>query len=125
MKFNIKNIFLLDSSGAGLSFCITVFVLPVFSQFFGVSAKTFLGLGLLAFTLFFYSLYCYLYARASLRRALLKALIFMNLSYVVLIAAILFTSTTLTVYGKAYFTLESIVIISLVFLEYRVWQAQT
>lgn len=122
MKLSIKNIFFIDGVGALLSFVVTSLILPFFSRFIGVPSQILWILGIIAFFLALYSLFCYFYLRDLSRGRYLKALIFMNLLYVVIIGGLLSMSTTATVYGSIYFILEAIIILSLVFVEYKVLQ---
>ena len=121
MRLNEKNIFLLDGIGATLSSMTTGLILPLFSEWIGLSTMILRLLGLIGFVFAVYSL-TYFSLVKSPRPSMLLTIIFANSLYCVLTLSIALLSSELSALGRAYFLGEVAIIAGVVFMETRVYR---
>lgn len=118
-----KTIFLIDGLGAMLTAILLAFVLTKFEVYFGMPVNVLHCLAMVACVFMLYSLTCYVFLK-SRWRVYLRIIMLANLLYCCLtIILTIYYYNRLTALGITYFLLECIVIISLVWLEKRVYQA--
>lgn len=119
---NKNNIFLIDAFGAILSSILLGIVLPLFSDFLGVSSLTLYLLAAIASLLSIYSLSCF-YFNDQKNLIRLKFLALLNTAYCFLtLSLITFFTPNITVFGFIYFILEIIVVIGLIVVEVQIYQ---
>jgi len=118
-----KTIFLIDGLGAMLTAILLAFVLTKFEVYFGMPVNVLHCLAMVAYVFMLYSLTCYVFFQ-SRWRVYLSIIMLTNLLYCCLtIALASYYYSRLTALGIIYFLLECLVIICLVWLEKRVYQA--
>ncbi len=115
---NKKYLFLIDGVGALLTAFMLGAVLTNFEEYFGMPQNILYYLSGIALIFSIYSLSCFAFNFKNLK-LLLKIIIFANLFYCFLSAALVFfLFDKLTTLGIIYFVLELIVIIVLVIFEF-------
>ncbi len=118
MNKNFKNIFLIDSLGACLSFLLAFFIFPPYSEVLGVSKYLLYVLGSIALTYTLYSLCIYKLIQ-KIKSWMLLLLIILNTSYCIGILSILVLHTSITSLGTMFFITEALVIFILVTFEIK------
>ncbi len=115
-------VFLVDGMGALATAILTGIVLPAVNEYIGMPLFWLKFLALVAMGLAIYSFSCHFFLRHH-RARFLQLIIFANLLYCLLTATLMFRNfDALQPFGIAYFTTEILVILVLVFLEYRTMQ---
>ncbi len=123
---NVKNyIFLIDATGALLSFTLTYFLWKSLDDLFGLPRNALylicsLALGLMCFSIasHFFSL-----RKKSTKLVLLNVLIVLNLAYCIFIISVIYIFTEMiSAFGIIYWTLEMVLISLLIFLEFATTQ---
>ncbi|MCB0646153.1 MAG: hypothetical protein KDC49_05800 [Saprospiraceae bacterium] len=116
-------IFLLDGAGALLTSASIAGVNWFGGRLFGLPEKVLTLLSSIAFFFAIYSLATYLSRTKSIRKFLLPIMI-ANLLYCILSAGVvLFFSSELTLVGFSYFIFEIVVILTLVYMEYKIYKS--
>ncbi len=121
MRINEKNIFLIDGAGAIVSALSTGIVLPLFTQWTGVPASISLPLALLGLLFATYSLSCFHFVK-QISPAMLLAIILANIFYCVISIIIIFARDEITLWGRAYFLGEIVILGVLVLVESTVYR---
>lgn len=122
IKFLSKNpkfLFLIDGSGAMLSASFLFVIARHFDKEFGISEKTLIYLSAIPSIFFVYSITCFLTLKNNWP-PFIKLVIFFNLIYCFLTALLLsayFPVATPT--AKCYFILETMVVLFVVYLEFK------
>jgi hypothetical protein len=119
MKWNERNIFLLDGFGAMGSALTSGLLFPIFSHQLGLPPWLFYGLAAIALSFGIYSFSCYRLVK-KIRPEYLMAVIIGNFSYCLLTLALLLFHPTITSWGKIVLGVEAMVIFGVVFFEFQV-----
>ena len=120
MQVNSKNIFLIDSFGAGVSSLSLGLLLPFLQSWVGLPVAALHLLAMLAVCFMVYSFCCYKWIDHG-QPIWLALLVGANIGYCIFTVFLLIRhSQLITALGLIYFTLEIFVIILLVSLEIRV-----
>lgn len=117
-KINLNNIFLLDSIGAFASTVFTGLILPLFFQQIGIDKSDLYLLASVAFVYSIYSFFCY---KLSSKPGLLLTIIAANLLYCFITLSLIFFYKNLTLIGKALFSLEVLIILIVIAIEFKVY----
>ncbi|MCC5945553.1 MAG: hypothetical protein JJT94_11515 [Bernardetiaceae bacterium] len=118
---NPKQLFLIDGLGAGLSAFLLAVVLVRLEHIFGIPPAALYFLALLPCMFAAYDFYCFAKAKALNISSFLQGISLMNIGYVVLsIGVALYHHSVLTYYGWLYIALESVVVLFLASIQYRV-----
>ncbi len=121
MTLNCKNIFLVDAAGAGISAVVIGLILPYLNSWVGLPVQALYFLATLALAYAVYSFYCYWFSFKT--KAFLYFIILANLVYCILTAAIVaYYFKEMMILGYSYFLAEIFVILTLVTIEYKVYQ---
>jgi hypothetical protein len=118
---NLKNIFLLDGSGAVLSAVVTGLLLPSFSGLLGLAPNAFYSLAVFPLIYAVYSFSCFFLVNQK-KPWMLLTIIVANLFYCVVSASVLLLSKTITSWGRGLLVMEIVVIIAVVAFELHVYQ---
>ena len=121
IQINIRNVFLIDAIGALLSFILSGFILPYFSSILGIEPIVFKSLAGIALAYIIYDLIIYVKFQV-IRPWMIKMIIFLNLSYCAITAALIFLLPNVSVLGQGLLLGESLVIILIVWFEYQILQ---
>lgn len=121
MRITEKSIFLLDGAGAVMSAFSTGIVLPMFAEWTGVPASVSAAMAVFPLAFGVYSFGCFWFAK-RIRPLMLLAIIFANLFYCLLALALVFGQRDFTVWGKAFFAGEVLIILGVVALESSVYK---
>lgn len=117
---NPNRIFLLDALGALLTALLLFGILAQLEQYFGMPKKVVYLLSISAFGIFIYSFLCYRYVKLN-SKSWLRFLIVLNSLYVLTSVGMLIQfSPSISYLGWIYFTLELLVIGSIISIEYKV-----
>jgi hypothetical protein len=115
-----KVLFLIDAMGAALTTCSLFFPLRHFNQYFGMPLNILTNLSILGLAFCVYSWSCYFYLKDNWS-PYIRTIAIANLLYCVLTVTLMFFNyNNLTPLGLAYFIGESTIILSLVYVEFRV-----
>lgn len=119
---NPKKVFLIDASGALISlFSFWCIVYPL-ENYFTISSSVLLLLSVIAFTLFLYSFSCYMWIKQNWK-PYLKTIIILNSLYILFsIGLIFYHFKKGSLFGIAYFILEIVVILAVLFVEIKVYK---
>ena len=119
LLYDPKQLFLIDSLGAGLTLFFLFAILLPFNNQFGVPPSVVLALAVPVLLFTFYSACCFLFADTHWR-SLLKAIAIANLLYCCMTAGLIIANyAQLTLLGIIYFVLEIAVVCALAFIELR------
>ncbi len=121
MNLNEKNIFLIDGIGAAFSAFSTGLVLPIFSEWVGLTTGIMYSLATIGLVFSVYSLCCYKLVNRT-KPLMLLVIICANLFYCVVAGVIVFAFDGLTLVGRAYFIVETFIILGVIFVEVRVYR---
>lgn len=121
MKFNEKNIFLLDGVGAAASAVFTGLLLPRFSLFLGINSSLLKMLALIPTTYAIYSLSCYFLIKKT-KPWMLLTIICGNLLYCLISLSLILFRERITWRAQVLLAIEIAVILCVVFLEYRIYK---
>ncbi len=121
MCLNQKNIFILDGVGAILSACFTGLILTRYSLFLGINVSLLQSLALIPATYAIYSLSCYFFITKT-KPWMLLTVIYANLSYCLISAAIIFFRERITSTGRLLLTVEVIIILLVVLIEFKIYR---
>lgn len=114
---NPKRVFLMDAFGALLSLFTFLFILIPFQEYFGMPSDILYKLSIIAIFLFLYSFSCFKLIKQHWK-PFLKIIIILNTLYIFFSFGLIFYHfKQLTFLGIAYFILEIIVIIIVLFIE--------
>lgn len=116
---NIKKIFLIDALGAFISLIMLGFVLPYFQTSIGMPLKILFTLSFIAEFFALYSFSCYLLNSVH-SKTLLRIIASLNFLYCLSsFGLIVYYFNVLTFLGVSYFILEKIIILTLVYFEFK------
>lgn len=116
---NPKQLFLLDGIGALFTTCSLYFVLSNYRDLFGMPLSSLTNLSIIGLVYCVYSLSCYFFLK-DYWTIFLRIIGFSNLLYCILTLIYLYTyNNDLTTIGMMYFMGEIIIIISLVYIEFK------
>lgn len=118
---NIRTIFLFDGLGAILSFLLTGFLLPLFSNVIGIPPKILYVLAAFPFVYGIFSFSCYGLAKER-KPWMLLSIILANIFYSILSGALVLTYNGITVWGRGFLLIEIIVIMIVVALEWNIYK---
>lgn len=121
VTLNKKNIFLLDGIGAALSLLFTGLVLPLFSDWTGLTIRTLYFLALFPLAYGVYSLSCYWLVK-TLKPWMLLGIILANIFYCIVSGVLIFSYDSLTIWGQAILTIEIMVVLAVVAIELNVYR---
>ena len=121
MKFNAKNIFIIDGAGALLSALFTGIILPFYSELLGIPVSILHFLSLLPFIYAIYSMTCYWFV-TLIKRWMLSTIIAGNILYCLISAAVIFFLENITLWGQALLAAEILVICIVVAIEFSVYR---
>ncbi len=99
-----------------MSVLSTGLVLPMFAEWTGVPASVYVAMAVLPLAFGIYSFGCFWLAK-RIRPPLLLAIILANLAYCLLALALVFVLEDITVWGRAVFLGEIVIILGVVALE--------
>lgn len=117
-----KNIFLIDGFGATATIFFLIVVLRTYEKYFGMPADVLVLLSIIAFIFALYSFTCYLLIDKISTKFLLPIII-ANLTYCFLtIILIISNYDKLTSFGITYFIVEILIILMLIFCEYKIFK---
>ncbi|RFS14361.1 hypothetical protein D0T08_21015 [Emticicia sp. C21] len=117
-----RKIFLIDSLGGFLTALVLFTIIAPFEEYFGILINVVYFLGVFGCLYMLYSFTCYLLIKRNYK-PYLKFIILVNLLYCYFTLCLFFYFyTSLTRLGITYFLLEIIVILSLIFIEYKIYQ---
>lgn len=121
-RVNKRNIFVVDGIGALMTALSLGVALPFFKDVIGLPVSTFYLLSAIAIGFCIYSFSCYLWA--DTRKALfLKIIMSANLGYCLVTAIVMWQNwNSLKPLGVLYFVGEIFVVLTVVFVEFRVLQ---
>ncbi len=119
MKWNERNIFLLDGFGALGSALTSGIIFSYFSTQLGLPPWLFYGLAAIALAFACYSFSCYRFL-GKIHPEHLLAVILGNFSYCLVTVALVFFHPTITSLGKIVLGSEAVVIFGVVYFEFRV-----
>ena len=122
-KLNTRRIFLLDGLGALLTMVVTGFVLPYFSDYFGIPEFVLFSLSALALTLAIYSSGCFLWGVKRIRPFLIMVVIGNSIYCLVSVIFFAFVLHGLTVLGWIYFFIELLIMLTLIAIEISIFIA--
>lgn len=124
MKLKLENIFLFDGLGATLSFLGTGWIFPTFSKTFGIPQETFYLLALFPLIYCIYSFTCHFLVTQK-KTWMLRLIIWANLFYCTFSLSFLLTANELTSMGYALLMGEILIILGVVYIEYKVYKRLT
>jgi hypothetical protein len=117
-----EKVFLIDGLGGLLAAFLLSVILARFEEYFGMPSCIDYVLALIACFYAVYSFTCYFFIKSNVK-AYLKFIAIANLLYCCLTLILVFYfSDSLTTLGFTYFILEILVIIVLVFIEYKTYK---
>ncbi len=117
---NSKNIFLMDTIGAGMSLVITGGLLPLFSEALGVPVRVLYVLATFPLVYSFYALTCFLLPK---RKAwMIIGLVLANSLYCVISGAVMIFSEGIAMWGYLFLTGEVFVLIGVIAIEWAVYR---
>ena len=119
MKLHIENIFLFDGLGALFSLLGVGFVFPYFSVQLGIPSEHFYLMAVFPLIYSIYSLSCHFFVSQK-KIWMLKLIMCANLIYCLLALSIFFKSNDITGWGYALIVSEIVIILGVVFIEYKV-----
>lgn len=122
LRLNERTVFLMDGLGAVASSAVMGLVLPPLSSRLGLPREILYSFAAAGAAFAVYSLSCYFLVR-NLRRPLLAAIMLGNLIYCAMSAALFFKVEGLTTWGRAYLVGEILVILGVVAIEAKVFNA--
>lgn len=118
-SLNPKKIFLVDGLGAFLTALILYVIMDRYNEYFGIPQTTLTCLCVIALVFSLYSITCFFILKDKWQ-PFLKAIITANLLYCCLTAGlVLYSYSSITVLGITYFSVEMMIILGLVFIEYK------
>jgi hypothetical protein len=118
---NPKKVFLIDAIGALLTALSLFGFIAQFNTYIGMPKNILQILSAGAFCLFIYSISCNLLIKSNFKSFLL-IIIILNLTYTVISTALIIDFyNQLTVLGFTYFILEIVIILFVVYLEYKTY----
>ena len=120
-KITLRSVFLLDALGALLSVLMSGLVFPYFSSFLGIEPWIFKSLAGIALGFMIYDLVVYFKVQ-FIRPWMVKTVIFLNLSYCVLVALLILFLPNVSNLGLGVLLTECLVIILIVYFEHQVFQ---
>ncbi|MEL6559000.1 MAG: hypothetical protein AAFQ94_12500 [Bacteroidota bacterium] len=114
-----KKVFLIDGLGAIVTATMLLLVLSNMTDFFGVSKDYLQILGIIAVAFSIYSFSCYFTVKQKWK-PYLKIIAVANFLYCLLTAGlIVYLHEEVTVFGVLYFAAEALVVLILVYLEFK------
>lgn len=117
LSLSPRKIFFIDGLGGFFTAFILIFIIARFESYFGIPSHIVYILGFIGCFYMVYAIGCYLLIKRNYK-PYLKFIAFANLFYCCLtFGLVCYFYTRLTVLGLAYFLLEIMIIISLVFVE--------
>ncbi|MNJ84203.1 hypothetical protein D3C87_16480 [compost metagenome] len=120
-----KTIFLVDGIGAAASAFFLGIILTTFESFFGMPKSILIPLSLIAAIFAVYSFSCYFFVKRNPQR-FLRIIAFSNIIYCLVTGGMIIrVYEQLTPIGFGYFLGEIVLILSLVFLEFKVLKQKT
>jgi hypothetical protein len=124
MKFlNLKTMFLFDGIGAALSALLTGLILPIFSEYLGLSHSVLYFLAAFPCVYLIYSFCCY-FLFVNIRPWMLALIILANLLYCLVSGYFVFFYESTTSWGVLLLSLEMLVIAVVVFIESKVYRRE-
>jgi predicted membrane-bound spermidine synthase len=115
-----RKIFLIDALGAMLTATLLAFLLAPFEHFFGMPSHILYFLAMIAMIFACYSLACFFIVKHNWQ-LFLKIIAIANLMYCVLsVGLVVQYYQVITLWGIVYFSLEVILVVALVILEWKV-----
>ena len=118
-SLNPKKIFLVDGVGAFLTAFILYVIMNRYNEYFGIPQTTLTCLCVIALVFSLYSITCFFTLKGKWQ-PFLKAIIAANLLYCCLTAGlVLYSYSNLMALGVAYFSIETMIILGLVFIEFK------
>lgn len=117
---NPKQLLIVDSAGALITFVMLLLIGKFFSIQFGLSKTIINILSLAALLIFLYSSTCYLTLR-TVRWPVISSVALINSLYCFLtLSLMIYLHSEITLWGILYFSVEIIIIIFLIIIEYKV-----
>ena len=119
LQIKFRSVFLIDAIGALLSFLLSGFILPYFSEILGIEPSVFQTLAGIALTFIIYDLIIY-FKFQQIRPWMIQGIIFLNLSYCALTAVLIFILPNISILGQGLLLGESLVIAFIVWFEFQI-----
>lgn len=123
MKLNKKSVFLFDGIGAAVSFMMTGFVLPRFTEVLGLTTQTLFFLAAFPFVYMIYSLSCYFFVK-EIKGWMLLTIIMANFLYCLVSGGLIYFYSGISLWGQLLLLLEIGVVVGVLFIEYKVYKNQ-
>ncbi len=121
LAINQRTIFLFDGVGATLSFLLSGFVLPRFSETLGLSRDILYLLAAFPAVYLIYSFSCYALVK-QIKSWMLLTIILANLAYCLVSASLIIFHADIRELGIYLLLSEIVVVIAVIALEFRVYQ---
>lgn len=123
MTLKPKTVFLVDALGAAVTSVLLIGVLKPFHEYFGMPQDILKILSMLALAISIFSFCCFVFLNNN-TQIFLRTIIVANLTYCILTLGLtIYHYDKLTLLGITYFTGEILVIVCLVYFEFKTLKA--